>query len=82
MLARSKLNSIQSKLSEGLLKNEISHEDFLTIINLEKKHRELKKSTRMINSQRSDVQKINLIKERKKQALMKFLSVMKLFITI
>ena len=32
MLARSKLNSIESKISEGLINNEISHKDFMTII--------------------------------------------------
>ena len=36
MLARSKLNSIESKISEALMNNEISHEDFMTIINDEK----------------------------------------------
>ena len=63
MLARSKLNSIESKISEALMDNEISHEDFETIINEEKKYRELKESIRMMNSQRSDVEKINLIEE-------------------
>ena len=38
MLARSKLNSIESKISEALINNEISHEDFMTIINEEKKY--------------------------------------------
>ena len=38
MLARSKLNSIESKTSESLINNEISHEDFMTIINKEKKY--------------------------------------------
>ena len=33
MLARSKLNSIESKISEGLINSEISHENFTTIIN-------------------------------------------------
>ena len=33
MLARSKLNSIEGKISEALINNEISHEDFMTIIN-------------------------------------------------
>ena len=37
MLARSKLNSIESKISKGLMNNEISHEDFEAIINQEKK---------------------------------------------
>ena len=67
MLARSKLNSIESKISEALVNNEISHEDFMTIINEEKKYRELKESIRMINSQRSDTEKINLIEEGKKK---------------
>ena len=66
MLARSKLNSIESKVSEALINNEISHEDFMTIINKEKKYRELKESIRMMNSQRSDVEKISLIEEGKK----------------
>ena len=66
MLARSKLNSIESKISEALINNEISHEDFMTIINEEKKYRELKESIRMMNSQRSDVEKINLIEKDKK----------------
>ena len=33
MLARSKLNSIESKISEELINNEISHGEFTTIIN-------------------------------------------------
>ena len=36
MLARSKLNSIESKISEALINNDISHEDFMTILNEEK----------------------------------------------
>ena len=36
MLARGKLNSIVSKISEALMNNEVSHEDFTTIINEEK----------------------------------------------
>ena len=38
MLAKSKLNSIESKISEAMINNEISHEDFTTIINEEKKY--------------------------------------------
>ena len=37
MLARSKLNSIERKISEVLMNKQISHEDFTTIINLRKK---------------------------------------------
>ena len=66
MLAGSKLNSTQSKISEALINSEISHEDFMTIINEEKNYQELKESIRMMNSQRSDTEKINLMEEGKK----------------
>ena len=36
MLARSKRNSVESKISKALIDNEISHGDFDTIINEEK----------------------------------------------
>ena len=35
-LSRSKLNSIESKISKALTNNEISHEDFMTVFNEEK----------------------------------------------
>ena len=57
MLARRKLNSIESKISKALIDNEISHEDFETIINKEKICRELNESIRMMNSHTSDVEK-------------------------
>ena len=69
MLAKSKLNSWESKISEALIKSEINHEDFMTIINEDKKYRELKESDRMLNSQRSDTEKINLIKEGKRMGV-------------
>ena len=42
MLARSKLSCIGSKIPEALKNNETSHEDFVAIINEEKKYRELR----------------------------------------
>ena len=66
MLAISKLNSTESKISESLINNEISHEDFMTILNEEKKYRELKESIRMMNSHRSDAEKVSLIEESEK----------------
>ena len=65
-LARSKLNSMESKISEALINNEISHEDFVTIINEGKKYRELKQSIRMMNSQRRDLEKVILIEDGQK----------------
>ena len=72
-LARSKLNSIGSKISKALIDNEISHEDFVTILNEEKKYRDLKESIRMMDSQRSDAEKISLIKEGKKIGINEFI---------
>ena len=64
MLARSKLNSIESKMSEALTNNEISREDFMTILNEEKKYWELKQSIRMMNS--CNAERVSLIEEGKK----------------
>ena len=50
MLARSKLNSMESKIYKALINNESSHTDFETTINEDKKHRELKESITMENS--------------------------------
>ena len=82
MLAKSTLNSIEDKVSESLINSEISHEDFMIIINGEKNYRELKESIRIMNSQRSDAEKVNLIQEGKRYALMKLSSAMKLLIII
>ena len=67
MLLRSKLNSIKSKIIEVSINNEISHEVFMTIINEEKIYWEyIEERIRMINSQRSDAEKNNLIEKGKK----------------
>ena len=46
--------------------NEISHEDFETIINEEKQYRELEEGIRMMNSQISNVEKVSCIAEGKR----------------
>ena len=51
MLARSRLNSIENKISEALMNDQISHVDFMTIINEKRNYRELKKSISMIKGQ-------------------------------
>ena len=66
MLARSKLNSIESRISEPLINKKISHEDFITIINEERNYWELKEGIRIMHSQRNDTEKNYLIEEGKK----------------
>ena len=51
MLARSKLKSIENKISGTLVNNQISHEDFITIINEEGNYIELKEIIRMMKVQ-------------------------------
>ena len=67
MLARNKLNIIESKISEALKNNEVSHEDFVTIINEEKKYKELKESIRMVSSEKSDSEKKVSLKIKKQK---------------
>ena len=82
MLTTSKLNSIKSKISEPLINDEISHEDVITIVNEEIKYRELKEIIRMVNSKRSDNEKISLIEEGKKIGINEVINVMRLLITV
>ena len=65
MLARSKLNSTGSKISEALMNNEISHKDFMTIIN-DKKILRIKRKHQNDEQSKNDVEKINRIEEGKK----------------
>ena len=50
MLARSKLNIIENKISEALMNNEISDEDFIAIIDEERNYRESIESIRIMNN--------------------------------
>ena len=81
MLPRSKLNNIESKISNALINNEITHEDFMTIINEERNYRELKESIRMMKGQRSDTER-NSIEEDKKIGIIKLLNTIKLLIKV
>ena len=51
ILARRKLNSIESKIYGALINNQISNEDFITIINGRQNQKELKESIRMMKGQ-------------------------------
>ena len=63
MLDKSKLSSIESKVSEALINSEFSHEDFTIIINEKKRYNELKEIFIMTKTQRNDTEKNYLIEE-------------------
>ena len=50
MLAKSKLNNIQTLISQALIDLEISHEEFKTIVNEKEKHEKMKENIRMMKS--------------------------------
>ena len=60
-------------MSEALINNEISHEDFETIINEEKNYQEWNETIRVMESQRSDIEKDNLIEEDKRTGIDKII---------
>ena len=66
MLTKSKSNTIESKISKPLINNKIIQGDFMTIINEERTFQELNENIRIMKSQRSGTEKINLIEEGKK----------------
>ena len=50
MLAKSKLNSIETLISQALIDLEISHAEFKTIIKEKEKYEKMKESIRMMES--------------------------------
>ena len=62
MLAKSKLNRIESLISQALNNMEISHKEFITILNEKDKYEKMKK----------DIEDKN---EHKKQEIVKFYSI-------
>ena len=50
MLAKSKLNSIETLISQALIDLEITHEEFKTIVNEKEKYEQMKEDIRNIKS--------------------------------
>ena len=69
MLARNKLNSIESKISKALMVMKLVMKSLRQLLMMRKKYREFKESIRMMNSRRSDAEKVVLIEEGKKKVV-------------
>ena len=50
MLAKSKLNSIETLISQALIDLEISHEEFTAMVNEKEKYEKMKESIKMVKS--------------------------------
>ena len=57
MLTKSKLNSIETLISQALIDLEISHEEFKTFFNKEENYRRLKEDIKMMKSRNKLIKK-------------------------
>ena len=65
MLARSKLNSIKTLISQALIDLEISQEEFTTIVSKKEKNQEIKENIRMISDDELNKKEDEKIKNNK-----------------
>ena len=60
MLAKSKLNSIETLVSQALIDMEISHEEFITILKEKDKYEKMKKNVRNISEKLEEEKQKNM----------------------
>ena len=68
MLAKSKLNSIETLVSQALIDMEISHEEFITILKEKDKYEKMKESVRSV-SEKQENMRLNSANSRKIMSL-------------
>ena len=64
MLARSKLNSINTLISQALIDMDISHEEFITVLNEKDKYEMMKENLRNKNKESFEIIRFNSIKSK------------------
>ena len=55
ILAKSKLNSIETLVSQALIDVEISHEEFITILKQKNKYEKMKENVRNVNEKQENM---------------------------
>ena len=63
MLAKSKLNSIETLVSQALIDMEISHEEFITILKEKDKYETMKENVRSVNEKQENT-RLNSVNSR------------------
>ena len=63
MLAKRKLNSIETLVSQALIDMEISHEEFVTILNEREKYEKMKENVRNV-SEKQENMRLNSVNSR------------------
>ena len=67
MLAKSKLNSIETLVSKALIDMEINHEEYITILNEKYKYEKTKENVRNVNEkseEKTENMRLNSISSR------------------
>ena len=64
MLAKSKLNSIETLISQALIDMDISHEEFITILNEKDKYEKMKDNLRRENKKSYEIMRLISVKSK------------------
>ena len=64
MLAKSKLNSIDTLISQALIDMDISHEEFITILNEKDRYEIVKDNLRNKNGELYEIMRFNSVKSK------------------
>ena len=64
MLAKSKINSIETLISQALIDMDISHEEFITILNKEDKYEKIKDNLRSENEESYKIMTLSSVKSK------------------
>ena len=64
MLAKSKLNSIETLISQALIDMDISHEEFITILKEKDKYEKMKENLRSKNEESYEIMRLSSVKSK------------------
>ena len=64
MLAKSKLNSVETLISQALIDMEISHEEFVTILNEKDKYEKMKNNLMSKNEKSYKIMRLRVVKSK------------------
>ena len=64
MLAKSKVSSIETLVSQALIDKEISHEEFIAILKEKDKYEKMKDNSRSENEKSNDIMRLSSVKSK------------------
>ena len=64
MLAKSKLNSIETLISQALIDMDISHEEFITILKQKNEYEKMKENLRSENEELYEIMRLSSMKSK------------------